>query len=179
MARTRAMTGAPPSWPKSVSLAEARRGAVIRLAPDEASRAAIARELDLQALESLEAEMDLSAWLDGAVVAASWRADIVQICGVSLDPFATRLDGRFTVHIVPAGSPNAPAPPEGEIVIDPDAEDPPDVLEGEAIDLSGYVVEHLALEIDPFPRKPGVEFEPPVEPTAPSPFDALRGLKGD
>ena len=40
----------------------------------------------------------------------------------------------------------------------PDAEDAPDVLEGETIDVSAYVVEHLALEIDPFPKKPGAGF---------------------
>jgi hypothetical protein len=38
------------------------------------------------------------------------------------------------------------------------------------------VVEHLALELDPFPRKPGVTFDyaPPVEET--SPFAALKKL---
>jgi hypothetical protein len=42
--------------------------------------------------------------------------------------------------------------------------------------VAGYVTEHLALEIDPFPRKPGVEFDyqPPEEET--SPFAALKKL---
>jgi hypothetical protein len=171
------MSGPVSPWLETIGFSEARRGAAIHLVADEAARAAIARSLDLESLDSLEAEIELSAWLDGATLSASWRAEIVQICGVSLDPFSTRLDGRFSVRIVPAGSANAPPPPEGEIVIDPAAEDPPDVLEGESIDLGGYVVEHLALEIDPFPRKPGIEFEPPPEPAAPSPFDVLRGLK--
>ena len=50
--------------------------------------------------------------------------------------------------------------------------------ESDAIDLAGYVVEHLALEIDPFPRKPGVEFVLPAQPPESSPFDVLRALKG-
>jgi hypothetical protein len=173
------MSGAQSPWPKKASFAEARRGLVVHLVADEAARAAIAAILDLEALEALDAEITLGPWLDGAVITAEWRAEIVQICGVSLDPFATALGGRFTVRVVPAGSPNAPAVAEGEVVIDPEAEDPPDVVDGEAIDLGAYVVEHLALEIDPFPRRPGVEFEPPAEPAASSPFDVLRGLKGD
>jgi hypothetical protein len=40
-----------------------------------------------------------------------------------------------------------------------------------------YIVEHLALAIDPFPRKPGAEFEftPPAEEE--SPFAVLKKLK--
>ena len=45
------------------------------------------------------------------------------------------------------------------------------MLEGDAIDLAAYVVEHLALEIDPFPRKPGVEFDYTPDP---EPDIALR-----
>jgi uncharacterized metal-binding protein YceD (DUF177 family) len=63
------------------------------------------------------------------------------------------------------------------VELDPDAADPPDVLEDDAIDLAAYVVEHLALEIDPFARKPGVEFEytPPDEEE--SPFAVLKKLQ--
>ena len=65
----------------------------------------------------------------------------------------------------------------GELELDPDAPDAPDVLETDAVDVAGYVVEHLALELDPFPRKPGVTFEyqPPEEET--SPFAALKKLQ--
>ena len=161
----------------TIGLAEARRGSSIHLTADDPARKAIARALDLEALEALDADLDLSAWLDGVMIEGRWRAAVVQICGVSLDPFETDLDGRFTLRVVPAGSPNAPVETEGEVVIDPAADDPPDVLEAETIDLGGYLVEHLALEIDPFPRKPGVAFEAPDEPAPSSPFDVLRGLK--
>jgi hypothetical protein len=177
MAGSNRVSDAP--WPHVVGLGEARRGASLHLAADAAARTAIARALDLESLERLEADVDLSEWLDGAQVDASWRAAIVQICGVSLDPFETELEGRFRVRAVPPGSPNAPQPADGEVEIDLDAEDPPDVLEGEDLDVGFYVVEHLALEIDPFPRKPGIAFEAPPGPAASSPFDVLRRLKGD
>ena len=51
------------------------------------------------------------------------------------------------------------------------------MLAGDAVDLAAYVAEHLALEIDPFARKPGAEFEyaPPADEA--SPFAALQKLK--
>ena len=55
-------------------------------------------------------------------------------------------------------------------------EEVPELLEGDEIDLGGYVVEHLALEIDPFPRKPGVVFEPPADTEERSPFAVLKRL---
>ncbi|HXQ46153.1 MAG TPA: YceD family protein [Caulobacteraceae bacterium] len=170
------MSDERPPWPVTVELAEARRGGTRRLVADARARKAIADALDLESLDALEADITLSPWLDGAVIEGRWQAEIVQICSVSLDPFTTLLAESFLVRVVPPGSPNAPAV-EQEVVIDPDAEDPPDELAGETIDLGGYVVEHLALELDPFPRKPGVEFEAPTEPAAPSPFDVLARFK--
>jgi hypothetical protein len=172
------MSTASP-WPHVVALGDARRGASMHLVADEGARAAIAKALDIESLESLDADVDLFEWLDGVQIDGDWRARIVQICGVSLDPFETALKGRFSVRAVPPGSPNAPAEPVGEVAIDEDAEDPPDLLESENLDVGFYVVEHLALEIDPFPRKPGVEFEQPEGPKPSSPFDVLRGLKSD
>jgi hypothetical protein len=167
------------AWPHVIGLGDARRGATIHLVADEAARAAIAKALDIEALDALEADVALSEWLDGVEITARWRAAITQICGVSLDPFETALEGRFSVRAVPPGSPNAPAEPTGEVEFDSEADDPPDLLEGESLDVGGYVLEHLALEIDPFPRKPGVEFEQPPEPAPSSPFDVLRALKRD
>ena len=170
------------AWPHLVSLTEARRGAASRpvdrhLVADAGERVRIAEALGLEALESLEAHLRLSAWRDGARIEGAWRARIVQICGISLEPFASDLAGDFALTVVPAGSLLAEPPAEAEIVIDPEAEDPPDVLAADQIDLGGYVVEHLALDVDPFPRKPGVAFEAPPEAPAPSPFAALAGLK--
>jgi uncharacterized metal-binding protein YceD (DUF177 family) len=149
-----------------------------RLVADAAERAAVADLLDVESIESLEADLEIAPWFDGAQIEGRWRADITQICGVSLDPFPTALSGQFMVRVVPRGSALAPAEAAAEVIIEPDAEDPPDVLESDVIDLAGYVVEHLALEIDPFPRKPGAVFELPPQPPESSPFDALRALKG-
>ncbi|HKP80330.1 MAG TPA: DUF177 domain-containing protein [Phenylobacterium sp.] len=165
------------SWAKPVKLHELGRGPIrLTLAPDEAERAAIAKQLRLRSLPSLTAQVTLKPWLDGVEITGRFKAVVEQVCGVSLDPFEQPVEGDIDVRAVPAGSEHARAPEGGELDLDLEAPDPPDVLENDIIDVAGYVVEHLALELDPFPRKPGASFDyqPPEEET--SPFAALKKL---
>ncbi len=164
-------------WPVRLRLSQVQRSAPpLELEADAGRRAAIARALDLQALDSFTAHVQVTPWLDGLEITARWRADIVQTCGVSLDPFDTALSGAFTVRAVPQGSPAA-IDPAGEVTVDPEAEDPPDLMDGEEADVGAYLVEHLALEVDPFPKKPGATFEPPPPESPASPFAVLQALK--
>ncbi len=149
----------------------------VRLEADEATRTRIAKALELEALLTLTAELDVRPWLDGAELTGRLRAVITQISGVSLEPFDTSIDEPILVRFVPAGSPNAPPPPEEEVEVDLEADDPPDVVEGDSIDVAHYVVEHLALAIDPFARMPGEVFEPPPDDSPASPFAVLAALK--
>lgn len=171
------MSPSPPPWSVPASLAELHRGPLtFDLAPDAAVRAAIGRLLKLEALPDLTAQVRLTPWMDGVEVQGRWRAVVAQVCGLSLETFQTPLAGEFRVRCVPVGSPHAQSP-EDEVEIDLEADDPPDLLEGDHIDVAAYVVEYLALEIDPFPRKPGAVFEPPATETPPSPFAVLSKLK--
>jgi uncharacterized metal-binding protein YceD (DUF177 family) len=167
------------SWTTPLRLHEVARGAVtVRLEPDEAERAGIAKSLGLQSLPALSAQLTMKPWMEGVEIAGRFDAVVEQLCAVSLDPFETPLSGEIEIHAVPAGSPQAPEPTGGEMDYDPEAPDPPDVLESDAVDLAAYVVEHLALEIDPFARKPGVEFDYTPAPEPDSPFAVLKKLKG-
>jgi hypothetical protein len=151
-------------------------GLTASLVADEAARREIARALDLVALDRLEAEVTVKPWFDGAEISGRWQADYVQTCGVTLERLDRRQSGDFTVRAVPPGSLHAPAE-EAEAEIDLETDDSPDVAEGGAVDLAAYVVEHLALEIDPFPRKPGAEFTPPENSADLSPFAVLKRLR--
>jgi uncharacterized metal-binding protein YceD (DUF177 family) len=153
-----------------------RAGRRFAFEPDDTARADMAKTLGLVSLPRFQAALDASPWLDGAEICGDWSGAVVQTCGVSLEDFETPLSGRFTVRVVPPGSPNA-QDAGAEVDLDPEADDPPDVLDGEVIDLGAYVLEHLALEIDPFPRKPGAVFEPPQTAEIISPFASLRDLK--
>jgi uncharacterized metal-binding protein YceD (DUF177 family) len=169
------------AWREVVTLAEAQRGTVRRtLEADAAARERIARALGLDALLGLTAELRVSAWLDGAQIDGRWRAQVRQTCGVTLEPFESNLEGELHVRALPQGSAALGGADEagGELDLDPESDDPPDVLADDKIDLGAYVVEDLSLAIDPFPRKPGVEFEAPEQPGEPSPFAVLAKLKG-
>jgi hypothetical protein len=165
-------------WTRTLRLHELGRGPVqLRLAPDAAERARIAHDLGLESLPALSAELTVQPWLDGAQIRGRFHARVEQLCSLSLEAFTQDLDGEIEVRAVPPGSPNAPGEGGHELELDLDAPDPPDVLEGDVIDFAAYVVEHLALEIDPFPRKPGAAFDyaPPAEEE--SPFAVLKNLK--
>lgn len=165
-------------WSSIVRLGELGSGPVRRrLEPNEAERKAIARELDLVQLPKLEADLAVEPWFDGGRVTGRWAATVVQTCGVTLERLESDLSGVIDVKAVPADSVHAPSL-EAQLAYDPDADEPADILEGDGIDLAAYLVEHLALEIDPFPRKPGAEFVPPDMGPEPGPFDALKKLKG-
>lgn len=168
------------TWSRMVKLHELARGPMtLDLAADPAQRAGIARALALRGLPVLTARVTVKPWLDGVELTGRFDAVVEQVCGVTLDPFEQDLTGDIEIRAVPAGSPHAGTPGGGEVELDPDAPDAPDVLAGDAVDVAAYVVEHLALEIDPFPRKPGATFDykPPTEET--SPFAALKALKGE
>ena len=164
-------------WPGLLRLSELARGpAKRRVVAGEEVRKELARRLGLDGLDRLEAEVEATPWLDGAKLRGRFDALVRQTCGVTLEPLESRLEGDFDLKILPAGSPNAPAEPE-EMVLDPEAEDPPDLIEGAEIDLGALVVEQLALEIDPFPRKPGAEFDPGPQEQPASPFAVLKDFK--
>jgi hypothetical protein len=138
-------------------------------------RAQVAHVLDLEDVQRLVATIALTPWLDGMEIQGRVEAVVTRLCGVTLEPFDVAVDEPLHVRIVPQGSPNAPRA-EGEIVVDMDAEDPPDEAADDGVDVSAYIVEALALSLDPYPRKPGVVFEPPTPTKEDSPFAALSGL---
>jgi hypothetical protein len=166
------------AWPWGRLLAwPAPRGPERRLIleADPEIRAQVARDLDLEDVRRLGARIVVRPWLDGLEFEGRVEALVTRLCGVSLEPFDVVVDEPLEVRVVPEGSPNAPRS-EGEIVVDLEAEDPPDEAPAEGVDPSAYVVEALALSLDPFPRKPGAVFEQPGDEGTISPFAALAGL---
>ncbi len=166
------------AWSKPVLLHELGRGVMtLTLEPDADERAKIAKDLGLESLPALTARLTLKPWMDGVEIHGRFDALVEQICAVSLDAFEQPLSGEIELRAVPSSSDQAPHSDGGEVDYDLDAPDPPDILTGEAIDVAGYVVEHLALEIDPFARKPGVQFEYTPSDEEKSPFAVLKKLQ--
>ncbi len=164
-------------WDKPLRLHELAHGALtLELRPDEAERKVAAKQLGLVSLPALTATVTITPWLDGAALEGAFKAVVEQECGISLEPFEQTVDGPIEAFAVPPGSPHAGEPEQGEMAFDLDAPDPPDVLESEAVDVAAYVIEHLALALDPFPRKPGAAFDYKAPDEETSPFAALKKL---
>ena len=165
------------AWPIVKRLGEIpRSGTSFAFEADAKARAEIVRDLDLASLDRFEGEIRVESWLDGFQIDGRYSAALAQICGITAEPLPVQLANTFSLRVLPAASANAPQAGE-EVEIDPDAEDPPDLLEDDRIDLTAYAFEHLALDLDPFPRKPGAEFVPPEESADLSPFAVLKAFK--
>ena len=139
--------------------------------------AAIARRFNLVALKTLNAKLILTRWFDGGQIDGHWTAQVTQTCGVSLEDFDSSLKGKFQVRLVPESSPHAPDPDQEDVALDLEADDPPDVVTEQTVNLAQYVLEDLSLSIDPFPRRPGAVFVAPEPAAELSPFAVLRQLK--
>jgi uncharacterized metal-binding protein YceD (DUF177 family) len=163
-------------WSVPVRTNELGRGLQRRLVADDAVRARVAKALDLAALNALEADVRVEPTDEGWTVSGRVHADLVQTCGITLEPLPAVIATDFSVRCVEAAEPEAD---EGEVEVRFEESDPPDVIENGVVDLGAYVVEHLTLAVDPFPRKAGAEFVQPEEPAEPSPFAALAALKRD
>ncbi len=166
-------------WSHRVALQDVARGPVsLTLEADQRDLSAVAQELDLPAVGRLRGRATVSAWLDGLQVDATWSGSATQTCGVTLEPFDTEFSGAFQIRAVPTDSPAAAEPEAADLEIDLATPDPPDILQDDAVDVAALLVEHLALELDPFPRKPGATFEPPAAEPGLSPFAVLARLPG-
>jgi uncharacterized metal-binding protein YceD (DUF177 family) len=137
--------------------------------------ALLAKRLGIPAVGSLHTTLSVQLIERGRRVRLKGRvqADLTQICVVTLEPIATRVDEEFARQYTALDT-RMPA----EIVIDMEEDDPPEpILDGQ-IDMGEAAAEHLALAMDPFPRRPDAVFEAPPEvfhgePPKVSPFELL------
>ncbi|MEK7246115.1 MAG: DUF177 domain-containing protein, partial [Pseudomonadota bacterium] len=147
-------------------------------------RANLARRFGLAQLDSLAATVSLARNVTGDVsLSGRFKAEVVQACVVTLEPVRTTIEARFVRFY----SPSAPSSAEtlDEIFVDPEADEPPESLDGGFVDVGEVVAEALGLEIDPFPRAPGAVFaaaspEPPeaaINLEKSGPFAVLAKLK--
>jgi uncharacterized metal-binding protein YceD (DUF177 family) len=143
-------------------------------------RAALAERFGLVSIDALKARVRLRAMAGGTLIRVSGTltASLVQTCVVTLDPLPAEIEEEFSMTFADGEADAA----GGEIELSLDDEDPPDPIENGAIDVGEVVAEHLALALDPFPRKPGIEFQggedsAPLEEKKPSPFAALAQLR--
>ncbi len=169
-----------------------RRGVTVEFSADAHERAALARRFGLVAVDSLAAtvtlkrdEADHRVHLRGAIA-----ADVVQSCVITLEPVANHVEGAvdvaYSTDVDGVWAVREMAP---DADIAPGEDDLPELLEGDEIDIGEVVAEHLGLNLDPYPRRPGVVFstgdgaarsdQDDEDPGRASPFAVLRDLKAN
>lgn len=159
----------------------------VHVEADERERAALARLWNVEAVNSLSAELQIGRWKkDGVRIKGTVSGEIVQACVVTLEPVVSRIDSQLEQIFVPEGSKLARIATDdaGEMVLDPDGPDLPEPFTGDTIDAGALVSEFAALAIDPYPKKQGVEFaghleNDGAEDAKPSPFAVLKDWKKD
>lgn len=148
----------------------------IRLRPDEAARARIAKALGLHALDAFEADFTVNAQQNGLVaVTGLIEARTWPICVISLEPFPDTVSEHVDVRFAPDAVIERMMK-RAEAEEDMDFE-PPDPIEDGRIDFGALAVEFLALGLDPYPRRPDAAFAGlSEEVSGRSPFEALKTI---
>ena len=187
------------------------QGDPFSFAADEDERRALAARFHLLSLDSLEADVVATRFeskgrnrkvVSGVRLRVKFAADVVQSCVVTLEAVAAHLEQGFEVDYLPEGAEQTKAGISGgdeftgdftgdfmaefiagEVVIDIDEVDPPEVLIGNEIDVGEVIAENLSLALDPYPRAPEAEVDADQierqneEIAADNPFAVLQKLK--
>ena len=174
----------PLPWSKSVAVEKIPDGGSHEeLTANAAQLAAMSEIAGLRGMSDARAVFDLSFAGRGRVhVTGRVSAKVAQTCVVTLEPIENLIDEPIDVLFAPADQVEAiikamEAAPETE----EETPDPPEPIEGGAIDLGKLAADALFLGIDPYPRKPDAVFEPPAVEEDPDshPFAALKALKDE
>ena len=158
------------------------KGRDVAIVSSPTERRDIAGECGLLEVGRLEATFQITKGA-GPLLAVRGRisADVIQTCGVSLEPVPAVVDAEialtYTLDAIKS---------RVEVDVDLVDEDPPEpVLDGQ-IDLGALVVEHLVLNLNPYPRAPEAAFDAQKwletenssdETGSTNPFAALSKLK--
>ncbi|MDP6405168.1 MAG: YceD family protein [Alphaproteobacteria bacterium] len=127
---------------------------------------ALAARLDIVAIESLSATVRAKRQPQtrGCHVDIHFVADVIQSCVVTLEPIAARIDERIEADFVPERAASGSDTDDGEVPLSIqefsiEDEEPSEVLRQGKADVGTLIAEHLALALEPYPRRPGAVFE--------------------
>ena len=149
-----------------------KAGSVEKLAAEPEELKALARRMKLPAIHSLSAEIRATPWRGGGIkLEGHLTADIEQVSVISLESFREAVSVPISRYFLPQGA-----------VVENEEEDDADPIDNGWIDLGEVTAETLALDLDPYPRKPGEAFAEHIEDTgepgpSESPFAVLARRK--
>lgn len=141
-----------PEFSRAVRLdqigADARPQSIVA---DEAERLALSRRFRLRGIGRLEADYTLVPVDSGWQATGAIRAEAVQACVASGEDVPERIDAPFTIRFVEEDSAH-----EEEVEL---SEDDCDIMivEDGRIDMGEAVAQTLALNLNPYPRRPDAD----------------------
>ena len=145
-----------------------KAGCVEKLRAEPRELTALAKRMKIPAIHALSAEVRATPWRGGGIkLEGHLTADIEQVSVISLEAFRETVSIPVSRYFLPPGA-----------VVENESEDDADPIEGGIVDIGEVVAETLALDLDPYPRKPGEAFAEHVEDAEapgenPSPFAVL------
>ncbi len=126
-----------------------KTGAHEKISAATAECTALATRMGVAAIHDLKATLLVKSWRGGGIkVSGQFTADLEQESVVSLENFRTVISADVERYFMPHVSAEDD---QGELEVDP--------FDGGIIDLGEIIAEALALELDPYPRKPGETFD--------------------
>ena len=149
---------------------------VLTATPEESS--ALARRFGLKSLSNFKAKVSARRVPDGLIrIWGELEAEVVQACVVSLQDVPARIRASFDTYFTEEGREVDDEALEGLLP----EEDDDTVFQNGAVDLGELTAQYLALELDPFPRAPGVSLAAQMtqrgERDPKNPFAVLESLK--
>jgi hypothetical protein len=167
-----------PEFSRPIPVDALEDGLEVAETADAAECAALTARFGVPEVKSLSLRGALHRWGPGGWrLEGVARAELVQICVLTLERIDTELEEPFQRFYAPAA-----ALPEAARML---GEDEPDPL-GDGVDVGEAAAEAAALAIDPYPRRPGVDFDgarfgppgsAPLTDEAARPFAALASLR--
>ena len=148
---------------------------------DDAECAALAERMGLRSLSNFSADLNIRRVPGGTAVRieGTFTADVVQACVVSLQDVHGHVDGTMDTYFTEDAE---QAREEVSFTLDDDL-DAAEMVHNGMIDLGEVVAQYLSLELDPYPRAPGVslaaQLQESGQPKKANPFQVLEALKDD
>lgn len=143
----------------------------VRLSPDDAARQKIAARLDEPGVELLAGDFSLRPFSGGVDLELHLKARVNRVCVASLEPIVEAIDEQYAIRFERDFA-------DGDVEENYDDERAREPLDGDTLDLDEILIQHLAISLDPHPRKEGVKSlaEAYRDPVNLSPFSGLKGL---
>ena len=161
------------------------KGLRVQIEADQRELTDLAKNHGLLSVNLLKGDLHVSPWKKrGVRVKGKLFADVIQACVVTLEPVPDHIDEEVEAVFIPDDSRLTKyehIDDTGELFVDAEGPDTPEVFHGDEIDLGAFLEEFFELSLNPYPRKPGVEANLTIEDNTDedqqSPFAILEQLK--